>query len=124
LLPLWGLGHWSRNYKKYLEDKKKKESKNFTFGIYVIEINLAIYSSESWAFDIRSMNHTCKSLWGLKRTRKFERGELNMCVGNGANVVTLAIDTYYLFLPLELVLELNIFIIFIFCVRILYCLHV
>lgn len=32
-----------------------------------------------------------------------------MCVGNGANVVTLAIDTYYLFLPLELVLELNIF---------------
>ncbi|KAL5651367.1 hypothetical protein ACJX0J_036825, partial [Zea mays] len=25
-----------------------KESKNFTFGIYVIEINLAIYSSESW----------------------------------------------------------------------------
>ena len=71
--------------------------------IHVIEINLAISFSESWVFDIRSMIHTCKSLQGLKRTRIFATNELNMCVGNRAKVVALAIDTYQV--PLVHILE-------------------
>jgi hypothetical protein len=71
--------------------------------IYVIEINLAISFSESWVFDIRSMIHTCKSLQGLKRTRILATNELNMCVGNRAKVVALAIDTYQV--PLVHILE-------------------
>ena len=91
----------SRNYKKYLEDNKEIETS--ILFIYVIEINLAISFSESWVFDIRSMIHTCKSLQGIKRTRIFATNELNMCVGNRAKVVALAIDTYQV--PLVHILE-------------------
>ena len=52
------LGHWFRNCKKYLEDKKKKGSETSTSGIYVIEINIVVSSIESWVFDTGSMIHT------------------------------------------------------------------
>lgn len=83
--------------------QKTKEIETSILCIYVIEINLAISFSESWVFDIRSMIHTCKSLQGLKRTRIFATNELNMCVGNRAKVVALAIDTYQV--PLVHILE-------------------
>ena len=52
----------SRNCKNYLEEKKKKKgSETSTSGINVIEINIALSSSESWVFDTGSMIHTCKS---------------------------------------------------------------
>ena len=101
-------GHWSRNCKKYLEEKKKKKgSETSTSGINVIEINIALSSSESWVFDTGSMIHTCKSLQGLSETRRFARGELDVRVGNGAKVAVLAVGTYHLSLPSGLVLELN-----------------
>jgi hypothetical protein len=56
-------GHWFRNYKKYLgEQKKKKGSETSALGINVIEINIAICSSDSWVFHTGSMIHTYKSL--------------------------------------------------------------
>jgi hypothetical protein len=52
-------GHLLRHCKKYLEDqKKKKGSETSASGINVIEINIAVSSSDSWAFDTRSMVHT------------------------------------------------------------------
>ena len=57
-----GRGHWSRNCKKYLEDKKKKGGSTSTSGIYLTKINIAISSSDSWVFNTGSMIHTCKSL--------------------------------------------------------------
>src|SRR6185312_7485375 len=102
-------GHWSRNCKKYLEEKKKKKkgSETSTSGINVIEINIALSSSESWVLDTGSMIHTCKSLQGLSETRRFARGELDVRVGNGAKVAVLAVGTYHLSPPFGLVLELN-----------------
>jgi hypothetical protein len=110
-------GHWFRNCKKYLEEKKKKKgSETSTSGINVIEINIALSSSESWVFDTGSMIHTCKSLQSLSETRRlqslcetrrFARGELDVRVGNGAKVAVLAVRIYHLSLPSELVLELN-----------------
>jgi len=106
-----GKGHRSRNYKKYLEDlKNKKGSETSASGMNVInitEINIAMSSSESWVFDTRSMIHTCKSLQGLQRTRRFARGELDVRVGNGAKVAIMAVGTYHLSLPSGLVLKLN-----------------
>jgi hypothetical protein len=75
------MGHWFRKYKKYLEEHKKKRSEAFTSGIKVIEINIAVSSSDSWVFDTRSMIHTCKSLQGLSQTRRFAKGELDVRVG-------------------------------------------
>jgi hypothetical protein len=55
-------GHWFRNCKNYLGEQKKKKngSKTFASGINVIEINIAVSSSDSWLFDTRLMIHTCK----------------------------------------------------------------
>jgi hypothetical protein len=53
------------------------------------------------------MIHTCKSLQGLSLTRRFAKGELDVYVCNGAKVAAIAVDTFHLLLPSELVLELN-----------------
>jgi hypothetical protein len=45
-----------------MEEQKKKENETSASGINVIEINIAVSSSDSWVFDTRSMIHTCKSL--------------------------------------------------------------
>jgi hypothetical protein len=88
-------------------DEQKKESETFASGINVIEINIVVSSSDSWVFDTRSIIHTCKSLQGLSLTRTFAKGELDVHVGNGAKVTTIAVDTFHLPLPSGLVLELN-----------------
>jgi hypothetical protein len=101
-------GRWFRNYKKYLEElKKKKGSETYTSCINVIEINIAISSSDSQICDTRSMIHTCKSLQGLSETRRHAISELDVRVTNGAKVAAIAGNTYLLPLPLGLVLELN-----------------
>jgi hypothetical protein len=100
-------GHWFRNCKKYLEVQKKKGSGTSTSGINVIEINIALSSSDSWIFDIGSMIHTCKSLQGLSLNRRFANGKLDVHVDNGAKVKDIAVGTFHLSLPSGLVLELN-----------------
>jgi hypothetical protein len=58
-------------------------------------------------FDIGSMIHNCKSLQGLRLTRRFTKGELDVHVGNGAKVSAIAVGTFHQPLPSGLVLELN-----------------
>jgi hypothetical protein len=53
------------------------------------------------------MIHTCKSLYGLSLTRRFAKGKLDVCVGNGAKVASIAVDSFHLPLPSGLVLEGN-----------------
>jgi hypothetical protein len=79
-------GHWFRNCKKYLEEHKKKGSETSALGINVIEINIAVSSSDSWVFDTRSMIYICKSLQELRLTRRFAEGELDVRTGNGAKL--------------------------------------
>jgi hypothetical protein len=78
------------------EQKKKKGSETSALGINVIEINIAISSSD-----------TCKSLQGLSLTIRFAKGELDVHVGNGAKVVAIAVGIFHLPLPSGLALELN-----------------
>jgi hypothetical protein len=93
-------GHWFRNYKKYLEEqKKKKGSETSASGINVIEINIVVSSSDSWVFDTGLMIHTYKSLQGLSLTRRFANDELDVRVGNGANVVAISVGTFHLRYP-------------------------
>jgi hypothetical protein len=76
-------------------------------GINVIEINIAVSSSDSWVFDIGLMIHTCKSLQGLSLTRRFAKSELDVRVSNGVNITAIAVGTFHLSLPSGLVLKLN-----------------
>ncbi|KAJ1267808.1 hypothetical protein BS78_07G086500 [Paspalum vaginatum] len=46
-------------------------------------------------------------LQGLKQTRSFARGELDVRIGNGVKVALLAVGIYHLSLPSGLVMELN-----------------
>jgi hypothetical protein len=82
-----------------------RRNKTSASGINVIEINIAISSSDSWVFDTGSIIHTCKSLQGLSLTRRFAKDELDVRVDNGAKVVGIAVGTFHLLLPL--VLKLN-----------------
>jgi hypothetical protein len=58
-------------------------------------------------FDTGSIIHTSKSLQGLTLTRRFEKGELDVRVGNGAKAAAIVVDTFHTPLPSGLVLELN-----------------
>jgi hypothetical protein len=89
------------------QQKKKKGSETSTSSINVIEIIVAVSSSDLWVFDTGSMIHTCKSLQGLSLTRRFAKGELDVRISNGAKVAVIVVVTYHLTLPSGLVLELN-----------------
>ncbi|XP_066347593.1 uncharacterized protein [Miscanthus floridulus] len=56
-------GHWSRNCKKYLEEKKKNGGVASAQGINVFEINLAMRSNDAW---------------GLKIIRRFTRDDVDL----------------------------------------------
>jgi hypothetical protein len=89
------------------EQKKEKGSETSASCINIIEINIAVSSSDSWVFDTGSMTHTCKSLQGLSLSRRFAKDELDVHVTNEAKVAAIAVDTFHLSLLSGLVLELN-----------------
>ncbi|KAI5437995.1 hypothetical protein KIW84_023937 [Lathyrus oleraceus] len=97
-------GHWKRNCPKYLEDKKNGVETS-TSGIFVIEINLS--TSASWVLDTGCDSHICTNVQGLKRSRDLAIGEVDLRVGNGARVASLAVGTYVLTLPSGLIIRLE-----------------
>ena len=97
-------GHWKRNCPKYLEDKKNGVETS-TSGIFVIEINLS--TSASWVLDTGCGSHICTNMQGLKRSRDLAKGEVDLRVGNGANVDALAVETYVLNLPSGFIIQLE-----------------
>src|SRR3954464_4377551 len=94
-------GHWKRNCKNYLADRKKP---GFTGEgikvIYVIDVYLSGPHSKSWVFDTGAVAHICNSLQGLRKIRKLEKNEVTMRVGNGATISAKAVGVYTLHLPL------------------------
>ncbi|KAG8497176.1 hypothetical protein CXB51_008417 [Gossypium anomalum] len=95
-------GHWKRNCPVYLEEiKKAKASRTSALGIYVIDINLS--TTTSWVLDTGCGFHICTSVQGLQRSRTLAREDVDLRVGNGARVATLAVGTYTLSLPSGLV---------------------
>ena len=98
---------WKRNCKLYLEDlkKKKKTGETSSSGIYVIQINFS--PSSSWVLDTRCGSHICTNVQRLKRSRQLKKGEVDLRVGNGAKVDALAVGSYELTLPSELLLVLD-----------------
>ncbi|XP_058784557.1 uncharacterized protein LOC131659370 [Vicia villosa] len=54
--------------------------------------------------DIGCSSHICTNVEELKRSRELAKGEVDLRVGNGAKVVALAIGTYVLTLPSDLII--------------------
>ena len=74
-------------------------------GMYVIHCNLA--NSTSWVLDTGCGSHLCSNSQGLRRSRKLDKGEMDLRVGNGARIAALAVGSYFISLPSGFVLELE-----------------
>ena len=60
-----GTGHWKRNCRKYLVDKKDGKVKGI-FDIHVIDVYLTNARSSAWVFDTGSVSHICNSKQELR----------------------------------------------------------
>ena len=100
-----GIGHWKRSCPKYLEDKKNGKIPSSS-GIFVIEVHLAT-SINDWVLDTGSCAHICMNMQALKHRRMLGKGEVQLRVGNGANVAAVAVGCVELHLPSGLVMELK-----------------
>ena len=102
-----GRGHWKRNCKKYLADKKSGTSGKGIIVIHVIDVFLASSNCKSWVFDTGSVAHICNSIQGLQKVRRLAKNEVQMRVGNGVQVSAQAVGIMPLSLPSGFTLELN-----------------
>lgn len=83
----------------------KKGIEISTSGIFVIEFNL--YTSASWVLNTGYGSDICTNVQRLKGSGKLVKGEVNLRVGNGANIVALVVETYVLILPSGLMILLE-----------------
>ena len=101
-------GHWKRNCKKYLAEKKKTgKSSSGMSVIHVIDVFLAGPHCKSWVLDTGSVAHICNSMQDLRRPRRLAKDEVVMRVGNGVKVAVKAIGVLPLHLPSGFILELS-----------------
>lgn len=100
------VGHWRRNCSAYLvELKKGKAGSTSNSGIFVIE--LYAFPNKSWVYDTGCGTHICNNVQGLRRSRKLNKGALDLYVGNGDRAAVEAIGSYELILPSGLVIVLD-----------------
>ena len=103
------VGHWKRNCPKYLAELKIKKVGEGPSGIsiFMIEMGLFTFSSNTWVFDTGCGTHICNSLQGFRKSRELKTDEMVLHVGNGARVAVQAIGHFDLHLPSGLYLTLN-----------------
>ena len=100
-------GHWKRNYKAYLESKKKVACDTpSSLGIYVIKVN-TVSSNYKWVYDNSCGSYIWIDKQVLRNSRKLVKGESDLRVGNGARVIVAALWTYVLNLYSDLCLKLE-----------------
>jgi len=64
-------------------------------------------TSTSWVLDTGCGSHICTDLQGLRTSKALAKGEVDLRVCNGANVLALAVGTYVLNLPSGLLIHLE-----------------
>lgn len=64
-------------------------------------------TSRSWLLDIRCGSQICTDMHGLRMSRALTNGEVDLQVGNGAKVSSLAVGPYVLNLPSDLLIQLE-----------------
>jgi len=97
-------GHWKRNCKKYL-DSLKKQGKILMKNVFMI--SLTVTDPTIWVLDTGSCFNICNTLQGLRITKRLNKGEVNLQVGNGANVAAVAVGSVSLIMPTGRVLVLD-----------------
>ena len=90
------------------DQKKNKSGEVSTSGIFVIDVQFSTLTT--WVLDTVCGSHICTNVQGLRDSRKLDRSEVDLHVGNGARVAavaTVAVGTYELVLPSGLIFILN-----------------
>ncbi|GAA0168891.1 hypothetical protein LIER_40669 [Lithospermum erythrorhizon] len=77
---------WNGNI--YMVDEVSSVTTVHASDIYVG--TLATSPSDTWVLGTGSGTHICKNVWDLHNIRKVVRDELDLQVGNGAKVATIA----------------------------------
>ena len=98
-----GVGHWKKDYKKFLLEQKSE--KPTSSGINFTELNLSTYLR--WILDTRSQSHICVDVHVLESRRDLTGDEADIRVADGKRVITTAIGVIHLNLPYGLLLKLN-----------------
>ena len=78
--------------------KQKKGTGPSTSGIFVINVHFS--AQTTWVLDTVCGSHICTNVQGLRDSRKLDRSEVDLRVGNGARVAAVAVGTYELVLLL------------------------
>lgn len=76
-----GEGHYKRDCSKYKEDVKNGVAPSSS-GIFVVDIHFS--DTTSWVLDTGCGTHIVRNVQGLQRSKKLEKGEVHLRVGNGA----------------------------------------
>ena len=86
--------------------KKKASDTTSPSGIFVIEIN-TVSQNNQWVLDTGCGSHICIDMQGLRNSRRLNKGELDLHVGNGVRVAALAVGTCVLNLLSGLLLNVD-----------------
>jgi hypothetical protein len=80
--------------------------KNSTSDIFIVEINV-VTSIHDWVLDTGSCAHICSNIEVLKNKRKLRNKEIQLRIGNDAQVTTVTVRSIELYLPSGLIMELE-----------------
>ena len=81
-----GIGHWKRNYPKYLADKKDGKLNNAIFDIHAIDVYFTSVYSNPLVFDTSSVAKSSNSKRELQNEQRLVKGEVTMCLGSGSKI--------------------------------------
>nr|KAJ0201743.1 hypothetical protein LSAT_V11C600304420 [Lactuca sativa] len=87
-----------RNCPKYLAELKNKKVGEGPSGIsiFMIEMRLFTFSSNTWVLDTSCGTHICNSLQGFRKSKELKANEMVLHVGNRARVALQAIGKFAL----------------------------
>ena len=89
------VGHWKRNYKAYLELKKKVAcDAPSSSSIYVIKVN-TVSPDNIWVCDTKCGSYIWIDMQGLRNSRKLMKGESDLQVVNSVRVANVAIWIFF-----------------------------
>ncbi|GAV58538.1 LOW QUALITY PROTEIN: UBN2_2 domain-containing protein, partial [Cephalotus follicularis] len=102
------VGHWKRNYKKFLSSIGKPQGKGEP-SIFMIQINMSIDKSysTSWVLDTGCSSHICVNVQDVQGSKTLAKGEVDLKIANGTSVEALAIRSTGILLSSSKSLELK-----------------
>jgi hypothetical protein len=86
--------------------RTEKVLKTSTSDIFVVKVNVVI-SIHDWVLDIGSCDYICSNMQALKNRRKLRNKEIQLRVGNGAQIAAVTVGSIELYLPSGLIMELK-----------------